>query len=259
MSAAEPRIVAVIQARMGSTRLPGKVLADVSGRPLLGRVIDRVRPSRAGGAIVVATTTDPSDDAVEAFARAEGVMAFRGSAEDVLARTQGAAALMEAEVIVRVTSDDPFKDPDVIDTILDVFLKGGCDYASNTLEPSWPEGVDIEVVSRAALERAHAEAVRPFEREHVMPYIWMRPQDFRLRSVRRSGRDLSSLRWTVDTPEDMAFASAVYAALGASAATFRVDDVVALLDADPALAALSPIIPRNAGLAQSIQSENAAP
>ncbi|MGE4265183.1 MAG: NTP transferase domain-containing protein [Desulfovibrio sp.] len=247
------RTVAIVQARTGSTRLPGKVLADLCGRPLLARVLERVAACPGIDAIMVATTTLPDDAALAPLAREAGAEVFHGSADDVLERYCLAARQAKAEVVVRITADDPFKDPGVIAALLETFAQGGHDYVSNTLSPSYPEGLDTEVFSREALERAHRDAAKPFEREHVTPFIWMRPQDFRLRNI-SCPQDLSALRLTVDTPADLELARALYAELLRLGRPFFLDDITALLDARPDLLALMPQVPRNLGLTLSMEN-----
>lgn len=229
------RITAIIQARMGSTRLPGKSLADVHGKPLLERVIERTRASRRIGEIVLATTTEPDDLALCRLAERCGVAWYRGAAADVLDRYYRAAQACGAQVIVRITADDPLKDPEIIDRVVNALLaEPGLDYASNTIEPTYPLGLDVEAFAFAALERAWREAADPYDREHVTPYFRRRPDLFRLASVRHS-RDLSALRWTVDYPRDLEFARAVYARLDRGA-VFGMAETLALLEAEPELA-----------------------
>lgn len=195
--------VAIIQARMGSSRLPGKVLADIGGLPLIQRLIERVRATPSIDRIVVATTTDSADDVLADWCTHHEVLVFRGSANDVLDRFWRCAQLHPANFIVRVTADDPLKDPEVIAQAIALCASSPeVDYASNTLEPSYPEGLDIEVVRFRALERAAREAKLPSEREHVMPYIWKNPDRFVLRGFRMNP-DLSHWRWTVDKPADL--------------------------------------------------------
>jgi spore coat polysaccharide biosynthesis protein SpsF len=195
--------VAIIQARMGSTRLPGKVLVDISGQPLLQRLIERVQATPGIDRVVVATTIESTDDVLANWCAAHFIPVFRGSVDDVLDRFWQCAQLYKAEFIVRVTADDPLKDPQIISEALK--LCGSApevDYASNTLQPTYPEGLDIEVVRFRALERAAREATLPSEREHVMPYVWKHPERFVLRSFNMQP-DLSHWRWTVDKPADL--------------------------------------------------------
>lgn len=250
-------LAAMVQARLGSSRLPGKVMADVCGAPLLARVVERVARSRHRPRIVLATTDLPEDDPIESFARDRGLGCHRGESRDVLARFWGAARRFGAETIVRVTADDPFKDPGVIDAVIDRYLaggpEGGYDYVSNAVTPSYPEGLDVEIFSAAALARAHAEARTTAEREHVTPYIWQHPERFRIGNVAHD-EDLSSLRLTVDTAEDLDFARALYGRLMAAKPAFVLSDVVGLLARDPVLKAMMPRIPRNAGYLASLEA-----
>lgn len=248
-------IAALIQARMGSTRLPGKTLADLHGKPLLQRIIDRTLAIPGIERVVLATTTEPDDDALIACATQCGVNFYRGDTEDVLARFVGAARSVDASVIVRITADDPFKDPGVSGRVLAEYLRLAphVDYVSNTVEPTWPEGLDIEVFSRDALERANREARLTSEREHVTPYIYNRPDLFHLVQVKHT-EDLSSLRWTLDYPEDLEFARAVYARLDGGV-IFGMNEILALLEAEPALGAVNSGFVRNAGYLKSLGIE----
>ena len=208
------RTVAIVQARVGSTRLPGKVLMPLLGEPMLTRVMRRVGRARTVDEVVLATTPLPEDDALVALADAEGWPVERGSETDLLARYLDAARSRRADVIVRITSDCPLIDPEVIDQTVDAFRAGDVDYASNTLEPrSFPRGLDVEVIARAALERAGREDRDPAWREHATPYINRHPELFGLLRVAADG-DWSEHRWSVDTPEDFELVSALYAALG---------------------------------------------
>ena len=202
------RTVAIVQARMTSTRLPGKVLADLCGAPLLARMIGRIRRARRLDGVVVATTARPSDDPVAALAAQLEVGLFRGDEADVLGRFAGAAAAARADVIVRLTADCPLHDPALIEDAVEGFTAGGWDYYGNAVERTFPDGLDVEVFSRAALERAATDARHPFLREHVTPWIngaW--PEygfgPFR-RGAMRFAADFAHLRWTVDTAEDLA-------------------------------------------------------
>ena len=202
------RTVAIIQARMTSTRLPGKVMADLCGAPLLERMLERVRRAERPAGIVVATTTNATDEPVAALCERLGVGVFRGDEADVLGRFAGAAEVAGAEAIVRLTADCPVHDPDLIDAAIAGFEAGGWDYYGNAVERTYPDGLDVEVFSRRALNEAAAAASHPFLREHVTPWIsGKRPQygcgDFR-RGAMRFAADFSHLRWTVDTADDLA-------------------------------------------------------
>lgn len=204
------RVCGIVQARLGSSRLLRKSLADVAGAPLLGRVLERARASTLLDEVVVATTEDEQDDELVEFASEAGAQVVRGSADDVLDRVHCAAEEHGASIVVRLTADDPFKDPEVIDRVIRCLLDDArLDYASNTLRPSYPVGIDVEALTIEALRTAAAEASTPFDREHVTPYVIGRPERFRLASI-ETDPNLSHLRWTIDYGEDLEFACAVY-------------------------------------------------
>ena len=233
------RIVAITQARMGSTRLPGKVLMDIGGETMLARVINRTLRAKSLAMVVVATTTLEQDDVILDHVGRLGIDTFRGDEEDVLSRYYEAAKFFDAEVIVRITSDCPLIEPEIIDNVVLAFLNvyPAVDYASNTLQRTYPEGLDVEVVSFAALKRAWHEATETYQRVHVMPYIYESPDLFHLLSV--TGEvDYSGYRWTVDTLEDLEFVRAVYAALNNND-TFTWHDVLKLLAEKPKLVELN--------------------
>lgn len=227
-------IVVLIQARMSSTRLPGKVLMRVAGRPLLSYLVERLRRVRLAQRIVVATSTNPADDAIVQFCAAEAVECMRGPEQDVLARFAAAARQYEAQAIVRVTSDCPLIEPELIDAAIEAFgaSRGQLDYVSNMLQPTWPYGMAVEVISARALAQAHAEARDPAEREHVTPFIYWRPERYRLKSLTMTP-DLRARRWTVDTPEDFELVSRILTALYPARPQFTIADVLALLERHP--------------------------
>jgi spore coat polysaccharide biosynthesis protein SpsF len=204
------RVVAIVQARCGSSRLPEKVLADVAGQPMFARVIQRVRQARTLTEIVLATTTGPRDDALVDLATRLNIRSFRGSEYDVLSRYAGAITALSPDVVLRLTADCPLLDAGVIDKVVSQFLRSdGVDYASNTLERTYPDGLDTEVISPHALIRAHLEAGLPDEREHVTSYIYRHPELFSLCSV-TNNVDLSNYRFTVDEAADLAMVQHVY-------------------------------------------------
>ncbi len=196
------RIVIIVQARMGSTRLPGKVLKEVLGRTLLEYQVERLRRVKGCDEIVLATTTDQRDDVLVELCSAWSLACFRGEEEDVLDRYFQAAREFKADAVVRVTSDCPLIDPEVIGNLIRVFHQGqpGLDYVSNTLERTFPRGMDAEVFTTQALEAAWKSATGP-DREHVTRYIYRHPERFRLEGIKYKS-DQSAHRWTVDTPED---------------------------------------------------------
>ncbi|MBI2524607.1 MAG: glycosyltransferase family protein [Candidatus Rokubacteria bacterium] len=227
------RVVAILQARIGSTRLPAKVLADVGGLPLLARVIARATRIPGVDAVVVATSVHARDQAVIDVARANGVGWFAGSEADVLDRYYRAARDARAAVVVRLTADCPLLDPAVSGLVLARFREGQTDYVSNVHPPTYPDGLDTEVFSFGALEQAWTHAREPAEREHVTPYIWGTPGTFRISNVEHS-EDLSSHRWTVDEPEDLEFVRGVYRLIGCE--RFGMEEVLDLLEREPSLA-----------------------
>jgi len=194
-------VLAIVQARTGSTRLPGKVLAELGGRPLLRFMLDRLESLKVDK-LVVATSDDPDDDRVEAVAQAAGVACVRGPEHDVLARFALALRSHPADTVVRLTADCPLMDPEVVNQLIVHFRRTGADYASNTLVRTYPDGLDAEVLTAGALETADREAVDPVEREHVTPFIYRRPARFRLAALRQD-RLLGHERWTVDTAADL--------------------------------------------------------
>lgn len=225
------RAVAIVQARVGSTRLPGKVLMPLLGEPMLTRVMRRTARARRIDGVVVATTEDRSDDPLVDLAAAEGWPVVRGSMDDLLDRYVVAARDQHADVVIRITSDCPLIDPGVIDLTVDAFLGGECDYASNSLEPrTFPRGLDVEVVDRDALERAWREDTDPAWREHATPYIYRHPERFRLLAV-RSEDPHPEQRWSVDTREDYELVRRVYEDLGRDDFTWH--DALAAVEAHP--------------------------
>jgi len=230
------RVVAIIQARTGSTRLPGKVLMDLCGEPVLARVVTRARRAVTLGEVVVATTLEPADDAIVALCGTRGWPCFRGSEADVLDRYYRAAECYRAAAVVRITSDCPLIEPVIVDEVVRAFLdrQPGVDYASNVVpRRTFPVGLDTEVMRFEVLAQAWREDRNPAWREHVTPYIHRHPARFRLHSV-VSPVDVSSMRWTVDTPEDLAFVRAVYRRFGGRD-DVRWREVLGLLEREPGL------------------------
>ena len=231
------RIVAIIQARMGSTRFPGKVLKNIDGQTMLARVVNRAHRATLIDELVVATTLKSSDEAIVAESRKVNASVFRGNEEDVLDRYYQAAVTYNAENIVRITSDCPLIDPEEIDKVVREFLNQKPDYASNCLERTYPRGLDTEVMTIEALARAWKEAREPYQRAHVTPYIYQNPSLFRLCSV-KADANYSTHRWTVDTPEDLTFIRVIYQRLD-QGVEFGWEDVMRVLDKEPQLMELN--------------------
>lgn len=221
---------------------------------MLERQIERLLRAKRIDRLVLATSDRPEDAAVAELADRLGIGSYRGSLDDVLDRYYHAALPYAPQYVVRVTGDCPLADWEVIDRTIAFAVDRGYDYASNTINPTWPDGLDVEVATFAAIETAWREAVRPLEREHVMPFITTRPERFNLGSLENS-EDLSALRWTVDEPGDYAFACAIYDALYPANPAFTTADILALLRARPELADLNTGFVRNEGLLKSVQAE----
>ena len=227
-------VVAIIQARMTSTRLPGKVLREVLGKPLLEYQIERLRRCRRVDRLVVATTKNAADDPVIALCDRLGIASFRGSEYDVLARYYEAATIFRADPVVRLTADCPIIDPEVVDKVVGYYADtiGQYDHVSNAIMRTYPRGMDTEVFPYAALAIAHREAEAAPQREHVTPFLHRQPARFRLGHV-LNDRDESRHRWTVDTPEDFDLISRIVSALYPSNPEFTMQDCLDLLSRHP--------------------------
>lgn len=240
---ARPRVVAITQARLGSTRLPAKVLKEILGRPLLWYHLTRLQRARSLDQLVVATTVDSAP--ILEICASLGIASFEGSEDDVLARFHGCAESFEADIVVRLTSDCPLIDPALVDRAVERFLAAGdLDYLHLNID-RYPRGLDTEVFTRAALEKAHAEAEDASEREHVTPFIWRRPQRFRIEAL--SPEDPSErhdYRWTVDEAADFELVRHLIEALHPKNPAFGWRDALALLERRPDWAAI------NANIAQ---------
>lgn len=222
-------IVAVVQARMTSTRLPGKVLKPLFGRPMIGHQLDRIKHAARLDHVIVATSNDPSDDPIAAFCRNESIPCFRGSLTDVLHRMHHAAqAFGRPEHVVRLTADCPLADWSIIDACIDLHLASSADHTSNAVIRSFPDGLDVEIMKAASLEIACREAIEPHEREHVTPFIYNQPNRFKIRALLQQP-NLEKLRWTVDTPADFEFIKSIYKEQIARGVEFQQQDILDLL------------------------------
>ena len=224
------RRVVTIEARMTSSRLPGKVLLPAAGRPLLEHMIERLGRARHVDAVVVATTEEAACDPIAELADRLGVGCFRGSEEDVLGRVLGAAQAYDADVIVETTGDCPLIDPAIVDLVIERFAEGGVEYCSNTLERTYPRGMDVQVFPAAVLAEVTELTNDPADREHVSLYIYEHPERYRLRSVVSERPDTAELRLTVDTQEDYALVKAIFEALYPRDPAFGLEAVLALMD-----------------------------
>jgi spore coat polysaccharide biosynthesis protein SpsF len=226
------KTIAIIQARYGSTRLPGKVLEDLAGQPMLIRVLNRTRRARTLDSLVVATTVQPVDDAIIALCRKQKVLYYRGSENDLLDRYYQAASKFSADVIVRITSDCPLIEPEIIDRIVGKFssLQPDIHYVTNTLVRTYPRGLDVEVISFATLKKAWQEDTNPAWREHVTQYVVRHPEIFKSHNITNE-IDYSSMRWTVDTMDDLNFVRKIYTHFKND--TFSWQEVLKLLETHP--------------------------
>jgi len=235
----EKNVLAIIQARMGSTRLPGKVLLPLAGRPVLWHVVSRVQACSLVNQVVVATTTSAKDHVLLQEIEKCGAKAFRGSEDDVLSRYFHAAKKFAGEIIVRITSDCPLFEPDILEKMLRIFFdleKSGeeIDYFSNIRKRTFPRGLDTEIFTYDALEKAHLKAVKRYDREHVTPYIYQHPNDFRIRD-HCGEKDHSHHRWTLDTPEDYKLIEIIFSNLYKPNRIFHFEEILEFIEKNPEL------------------------
>ncbi len=234
------KVSAIIQARMGSTRLPNKVLMDIERMPLLWHIIHRLGFSREIDEIILAIPDTPNNDVLEQFAKQYKVKYFRGSEEDILLRYYQAAKKFSCEIIVRICADRPVVDPKVADLVIKKHLSGNVDYTSNNLQQTFPLGLEIEVFNMNVLQRAHREGTEPYQREHVTPYIYLHPELFKLQNIQAEGLlRRPEIRLTVDTKEDFALISQIYKHLNVSQNVFSTKAIINLLDKHPELKKLN--------------------
>jgi spore coat polysaccharide biosynthesis protein SpsF len=233
------RTIAIVQARIGSSRLPAKVMLDLGGRPALFRCLSRVAGIQGVADVVVATSTAREDDVLAAACRRASIRCVRGPLDDVLTRYLLAAEETHADAIVRITSDCPLLDPRESSRVVAAFNQDASDYVSNVMERTYPRGLDTEIISRDALLRA-GEAATPQEREHVTQHIYRHPETFRLNSVvLEGGRNLSAHRWTLDTLDDYLLLAGIFERLGDRADVASLDEVLAVVELAPALRELN--------------------
>ncbi len=249
-------IIAIIQARMSSTRLPGKVLKKIKGKTLLEILIDRLKHSKKIDKIIIATSTNPKDSAIVKLAKKINCPYFIGSEEDVLDRFYQTAKKFKADVIVRISGDCPFQDPKLVDEMIDFYLKNKkkFDYVSNVDPPTFPDGLDLWVFPFRTLKRAWKEASLKSEREHVCPYIWKNPHLFRIGHF-ESKINYSYLRWTVDEATDFEFVKNIYERLYQKGKIFYMKDVLNLLKKNPNLHKIQENKIRDEGYLKSIKKD----
>lgn len=238
-------IAAIVQARTGSTRLTNKVFKDLCGKPLIWHIINRLKYSKKIDKIILATTQNENDNVLEEWAIENNIPCFRGSENDVLDRYYHSAQKFNVDTIVRITADDPFKDPQIIDDVISLFVGEKLDFAYNNNPPTFPEGLDTEVFSFDALEKAFNNSTDPFEREHVTQYFYRNPSIFSQACLKNS-IDLSYLRWTIDTQQDWDMAEVVYNKLYPTNENFGMSDILELINKEPYIAAINSTVKRSA-------------
>ncbi len=249
-------IGAIVQVRMNSTRLPGKVMMKVLGKPLLELLVERLKYCNYLDDIVIATTTNPADDVIQELAEKIQVKYIRGSEEDVLGRFYQAAVEFHLDHIVRITADCPLIDPEIVDSIIKEYVNSGYkyDYVSNTLKPTFPDGLDAEVFSFKVLKMIHEIADKKYQREHVCTYLVENPDKFKLKNI-ANDRDCSRFRWTVDNPEDFELVKAVFENIYPSRKKFFMKDILGFIDQNPDISSLNSNIARNEGFIESLKKE----
>ena len=249
------RVVGIIQARMSSTRLPGKVLLPLAGEPVLAHVVARTRACPLIDEVWVATSIDKSDDAIESWCQAENIRCYRGSLLDVLDRYVQAARLAKADAVVRITADCPALDPQLLTEVVQGFVSGKYDLYG--LSGEFPDGLDCSVFSMGALDRAWAEAKLPSEREHVGPYVEGHPELFKLGGLRKfDGMDLGRHRWTLDEPEDYELLTRIFDSFPPKT-IFQAKDVLDLFTQQPEWLQINKHIGRNEGYVRSLEEDKA--
>ena len=230
------KIVSTIEARMGSTRLPGKTMKEIVGKPMLELLIERLKRARRIDEIVVATTVKPEDEVIVELAERVGVKWFRGSSEDVLDRVLKAAKFYRADIIVEITGDCPLIDPAVVDIVIKRYLEEKHDYVSNCLSRTFPRGLDTQAFSVGVLEEVSQLTQDPVDRENVSLYIYEHPRKYKLHNIEAPPECYHpEYRWTVDTEEDFQFVKAVYESLYYENPNFSTEDIVKLLEEKPDL------------------------
>lgn len=236
---------AIIQARLGSTRLPGKVLKDLNGKPLIEQIINRLRNCKNVDNIVLATTINELDDRLESWCKENNISCFRGDENNVLKRYYDTATQYKSDIVIRITADDPFKDPKVIDAVIDLLKTENLDFAFNNNPPSFPEGLDTEVFTFSAIKKAAEADTTDFEKEHVTQYFYHNPQIFKCKNLSYK-ENVSHIRLTVDTEQDFELASRIYTKLSPNNEMFYLEDILSLIKKEPELLEVNKGVKRSA-------------
>lgn len=237
---------AIIQARCGSTRFPNKVFAEIDGKSLLWHVVNRLKYAKRIDNIIIATTTNSKDDVIEDWCLDEQIKCFRGSENDVLNRYYNASLSFPSDVVFRVTADDPFKEPGVIDQVIGKLIDEELDLATNNFPPSFPEGLDCEAFGFKVLEMMEKTTQDPFEREHVTQYVYHNPDKFKIGNI-ASKRHLSLYRWTIDNEKDYDMVKAIYAKRkNGNNGMLLMDEILEILNQNPEIAKINSDVKRSA-------------
>jgi len=238
-----PRIAAILQARMGSTRFPGKVLSLIAGKPLIGHIVQRIRATKRIREIILATTEQPGDDDLAIFAKENGVLCYRGEEDDVLARFYGAATQYKVDVIVRICCDDPLIDHIMLNELIDLHTKTQSDYTSTSHVRTFPMGIEAEVFNYEVLKKVFNCASKKYEREHVTPYIYENPKLFKITFLEASGKlKRPDLRLTIDTHEDFRLIKEIFNGLYKDGKLFNSYDVIDFIDNNPELLLINKMV-----------------
>jgi len=237
-------ITAIIQARVNSSRLPNKIFAEIMGQPLIWHVINRIRFSKRITNIIIATSMNKLDDKLEEWCRDNFIQVFRGSENNVLERFFFSAKKCSSKIIVRITADDPFKDPIILDNVIDMLVENNLDFAYNNNPPTFPEGLDTEVFTMQSLEKAYQNSVDEYEHEHVTQYFYRNKNKFKQKNFKYS-EDISYLRWTIDKKEDLEMTRQVYNHLYQVGEIFYMKDILALLKENPQIAKINENVARS--------------
>jgi len=248
------RMAVIIQARMGSTRLPNKVLTDIEGHPMLWHLIQRLKFSKYTFEIIIATTNSDKDKLILKFSEDVKVKSYAGSEEDVLDRYYKAALKYKVNIIIRITSDCPLIDSEICDKVIKYYLENNFDYVSNTNPPTFPDGLDVEILNFKVLKKAWKEAKLKSEREHVTSYIWKNSHLFKFGNV-TNNQNLSQMRWTVDEKEDLEFVREIYKNLYSKKPNFLMIDILNILKEKPELLKINNQYTRNEGYLKSIKTD----
>jgi len=250
------KIVAIVQARMGSTRLPRKMMLNLVGQPVISRIFERIKYSKYIDEAWLATTNSTNDEVLASWANNNKINCFRGSEDDVLDRYYQTAKKSRADVVIRLTGDCPLLDPQIIDKVIEVYKKenGNLDYVSNVHPPTYPDGMDVEVVSFFALEEAWQSAKLKSEREHVTPYIWKKLDLYKTRNVIHDV-DLSNYRWTLDTEDDLRLIEKIYREMNKVESFCGLDCILKIVNQYPEWNSINNQYERNEGYTKSIKEE----